>query len=73
MLLPCWSPELKLNCVFVGDAPEENGEAQVEGEVRACDTIQITGREENCQAAKEALLALVPVEVEVSGLLLAKS
>lgn len=34
--------------------------------VRSCDTIKITGKPENCEAAKEALLNLVPVTIEVN-------
>ncbi|KAK6618489.1 hypothetical protein RUM43_013682 [Polyplax serrata] len=40
---------------------EENGGQAV----RPCDVIKITGKPENCQAAKEALEKLVPVTIEV--------
>lgn len=44
---------------------EENG--AVNGEVvKPCDIIKITGKPENCQAAKEALEKLVPITIEVS-------
>jgi hypothetical protein len=32
-----------------------------------CDVIRITGKQENCEAAKRALLDLVPVTVEVGS------
>lgn len=42
----------------------ENGEA---GEiVLACDIIRITGQPENVVAAKQALLDLVPITIQVS-------
>uniref|UniRef100_A0A669BZW7 Vigilin n=1 Tax=Oreochromis niloticus TaxID=8128 RepID=A0A669BZW7_ORENI len=57
----------------IGHAPvQENGEA--EGEVKEpvdpnapkkCDVIIISGRKERCEAAIEALKALVPVTIEV--------
>lgn len=34
--------------------------------VRKCDVIRITGKAEKCEAAKRALLDLVPVTVEVA-------
>ncbi|XP_071446747.1 vigilin [Hetaerina americana] len=33
---------------------------------RPCDIIRITGKKENCEAAKEALLALEPITIEVN-------
>ena len=51
---------------------EEDGQQQANGgleehePVRMCDVIRITGKQENCEAAKRDLLALVPVTVEVS-------
>ncbi|XP_046390775.1 vigilin [Ischnura elegans] len=33
---------------------------------RPCDIIRITGKKENCEGAKEALLALVPITIEVN-------
>jgi len=52
-----------------GEADLSNGQAP-EGEVvdetpKPCDIIVITGRNEKCEAAKAALIALVPVTVEV--------
>ena len=32
-----------------------------------CDVIRITGKQEKCEAAKRALLDLVPVTVEVGS------
>ncbi|KAK9524752.1 hypothetical protein VZT92_017120 [Zoarces viviparus] len=50
--------------------PQENGEVSPEAEfvARKCDIITIAGRVENCELAKAALLALVPIteDVEVS-------
>jgi predicted PilT family ATPase len=43
-----------------GDVPAENGTSNKQ------DTIIITGKEENCQQAKEALLALVPITEEMA-------
>lgn len=42
----------------------ENGE--VPETVSACDVIRITGQPENVAAAKQALLDLVPITIEVS-------
>lgn len=42
----------------------ENGE--VPETVPACDVIRITGQPENVAAAKQALLDLVPITIEVS-------
>ncbi|XP_006875270.1 PREDICTED: vigilin isoform X2 [Chrysochloris asiatica] len=53
---------------------QENGEETAEGRdaketdpgsPRRCDIITISGRKEKCEAAKEALEALVPVTIEV--------
>ncbi|XP_005104751.1 vigilin [Aplysia californica] len=44
---------------------EANGEEGTEGS-RKCDTIIITGKPENCENAKQALLDLVPVLEEVT-------
>lgn len=43
---------------------QENGDME-DSQVRKCDVISITGKQENCEAAKQALLDLVPVTVEV--------
>ncbi|CAL8135568.1 unnamed protein product [Orchesella dallaii] len=40
--------------------PEENGDG-----IRPCDIIRVSGRLENCEAAKNALLDQVPVTIEV--------
>ncbi|XP_072349563.1 vigilin isoform X2 [Scyliorhinus torazame] len=50
--------------------PQENGDLNPdlrEGEQapRKCDVIVVSGRKEKCEAAREALLALVPVTVNV--------
>ncbi|XP_023376853.1 vigilin [Pteropus vampyrus] len=47
-----------------GDDTGESREAEP-GSPRRCDIIVISGRKEKCEAAKEALEALVPVTVEV--------
>jgi len=58
------------------DAQEEYHSPQDEGQqpngdveecelVRMCDVIRITGKQENCEAAKGALLDLVPITLEV--------
>nr|XP_058155674.1 vigilin isoform X3 [Dasypus novemcinctus] len=58
----------------VEPAVQENGDEPAEGRdskeadpssPRRCDIILISGRKEKCEAAKEALEALVPVTVEV--------
>lgn len=36
------------------------------GIVRQCDVIRITGKQEQCDLAKQALLDLVPITIEVS-------
>jgi len=43
-----------------------NGEEGVNGAAVATDVIRITGRNDNCEAAKEALISLVPINIEVS-------
>lgn len=48
----------------------ENGEA-VET-VSACDIIRITGQPDNVLAAKQALLDLVPITIQVSSYFYAK-
>uniref|UniRef100_H0V7G7 Vigilin n=1 Tax=Cavia porcellus TaxID=10141 RepID=H0V7G7_CAVPO len=47
-----------------GDEASEGREADP-GSPRRCDIITISGRKEKCEAAKEALEALVPVTIEV--------
>ncbi|XP_054285585.1 LOW QUALITY PROTEIN: vigilin [Macrosteles quadrilineatus] len=49
-----------------GDHPAENGDL-VNGDVapKLCDTIKITGKPENCEAAKQALLDNVPITVQM--------
>lgn len=46
------------------DAAQENGDVESE-EVRTCDIITITGKEENCLKAKQALLDFVPISISV--------
>lgn len=48
------------NVVDAVDAVEVNGEP-----IRLCDIIRITGKKENCESAKQALLNLVPVTEEI--------
>ncbi|KAJ9583704.1 hypothetical protein L9F63_021949 [Diploptera punctata] len=45
---------------------QANGDLEEHEPVRMCDVIRITGKPENCEAAKQALLDLVPVTVEVN-------
>jgi len=49
-----------------GDHSGENGEL-VNGDAapKACDIIKITGKPENCEAAKQALLDNVPITIQV--------
>lgn len=49
--------------------PEQvNGENGEGGEtIPACDIIRITGQPENVAAAKQALLDLVPITIQVSS------
>ncbi|XP_049810317.1 vigilin [Schistocerca nitens] len=49
---------------YIGYNGQQNGEVE-ETPVRKCDVILITGKKENCEAAKQALLDLVPVTIEV--------
>ncbi|EDX07677.1 vigilin [Drosophila simulans] len=54
-----------------GENEGQEGEQEVEEKakqepVRQCDVIRITGRIEKCEAAKQALLDLIPIEVELS-------
>lgn len=53
-----------------GEGAQPNGQA-AEGETgpdghKLCDIIRITGRQDKCEGAKAALMALVPVTIEVS-------
>lgn len=55
--------------IFIFVLPD-NHDGQLNGDinpdaVRPCDIIRITGKEENCLKAKQALLDLVPVTIEV--------
>ncbi|EFX88840.1 hypothetical protein DAPPUDRAFT_234231 [Daphnia pulex] len=43
-----------------------DGEAVIDDSPKPCDIIRITGRQDRCQAAKDALIALVPVTAEVA-------
>lgn len=45
---------------------QQNGIDGIEGGVRVCDVIRITGKLENCQAASQALKDLVPITEEVA-------
>lgn len=59
------------NLLYFTEDYNEQEEQQVNGDVDAnepkkCDIIRITGKRENCEAAKQALHDLVPVTVEVS-------
>jgi len=48
-------------CFILKAVPEENGD----GGTRASDIIRVSGRPENCEGAKQALLDQVPVILEV--------
>ena len=51
-----------------GDAPVVNGEAPTNGngnDHQDCDIIKISGKKENCDAAANALKALVPINIDV--------
>ncbi|GLV35995.1 Dodeca-satellite-binding protein 1 [Carabus blaptoides fortunei] len=52
------------------DATDDYADCELNGDVnqepvRKCDVIRITGKLENCEKAKQALLDLVPITVEV--------
>ncbi|XP_043645703.1 vigilin [Drosophila teissieri] len=50
-----------------GQEGEQQAEKEPEQEpVRQCDVIRITGRIEKCEAAKQALLDLIPIEEELT-------
>lgn len=42
-----------------------NGDINAEPAIRQSDIIRITGKEENCEKAKQALLDLIPITIEV--------
>jgi hypothetical protein len=67
----CYIPEEYHN--HQDEGQQLNGDVEELEPVRMCDVIRITGKQENCEAAKRALLDLVPVTVEVSSLLAAWS
>jgi hypothetical protein len=46
----------------LGEDGQQNGEEEIH---KACDIIRITGQREQCEAAKHALLSLVPITLEV--------
>jgi hypothetical protein len=63
ILFCCCIPE-----EYHGHQDEEqqpNGDMEEREPIRMCDVIRITGKQENCEGAKRALLDLVPVTVEV--------
>lgn len=49
---------------YSDDHGQVNGDVNAEP-IRHCDVIRITGKEENCSKAKQALLDLVPVTIDV--------
>jgi hypothetical protein len=61
----CYIPEEYHGQQDEGQQP--NGSVDEYEPVRMCDVIRITGKEENCEAAKRALLDLVPITVEVGS------
>lgn len=48
--------------------PEEDG--LVNGGPRPQDLVKVSGKPENCEQAKEALLAAIPITVEVSKIII---
>lgn len=50
------------------ESAETNGESSndLNGDVRQCDIIRISGTQEKCDAAKQALLDLVPIAEEIN-------
>lgn len=53
-------------------AEQMNGEnGEIAETVPACDIIRITGQPENVASAKQALLDLVPITIEVSPFIIA--
>uniref|UniRef100_T1J4B4 K Homology domain-containing protein n=1 Tax=Strigamia maritima TaxID=126957 RepID=T1J4B4_STRMM len=61
-VLPQNGDEVQYN----GDLHMNDGEIGTDDKPRKNDIIKITGKMENCDKAKQALLALVPITVEVS-------
>jgi len=61
----CYIPEEYHSPQDEGQQP--NGDVEECELVRMCDVIRITGKQENCEAAKRALLDLVPVTLEVGS------
>jgi hypothetical protein len=61
----CYIPEEYHSHQDEGQQP--NGDVEECEPVRMCDVIRITGKQEKCEAAKRALLDLVPVTVEVGS------
>lgn len=61
----CYIPEEYHGHQDEGQQP--NGDVEECEQVRMCDVIRITGKQEKCEAAKRALLDLVPVTVEVGS------
>merc|ERR1711946_31266 len=63
-------PEKSMTSENDGEADLSNGQSPVTEAVdetpKPCDIIAITGRSDKCEAAKAALLALVPVTAEVN-------
>lgn len=49
-----------------GSSDETDGNPNIEEPVRYCDIIRITGRIEKCNAAKQALLDLIPISEEIN-------
>jgi len=57
--------------IKIPDRAKENGTNGEEGvnggSVGGSDIIRITGRKDNCEAAKQALVNLVPINIDVSS------
>lgn len=49
-----------INIISLQHTPEQNGDG-----IRASDIIRVSGRPENCEGARRALLEQVPITVEV--------
>jgi len=56
----------KNNTEYVNHEGQMNGDVGIDpNEIRQCDIIKITGKEENCKRAKQALLDLKPITIDV--------
>lgn len=58
-------PDKNLQEEFYNHDGQVNGDINTEPTIRQSDIIRITGKEENCEKAKQALLDLIPITIEV--------